>query len=113
MSEKAIHPYINTSIPRLLVTGAKGMLGQDLCPILEDAGYEVVETDINNLDITDYDIVKKVITKEQPDYVIHCAAYTDVDKAEEEPGKAELINSKGTENIARVCAENDIPVVYI
>ena len=45
--------------------------------------------------------------------VIHCAAYTNVDKAEEEPEKAELINVKGTENIAKVSAELDIPVVYI
>ena len=113
MSEKAIHPYINTSIPRLLVTGANGMLGQDLCPILEDEGYDVIETDIDNLDITNHDMIDFVLKKELPDYIIHCAAYTNVDKAEEEPEKAELINAKGTENLAKACAKNNIPTIYI
>ena len=67
---------------RVLVTGANGMLGQDLCPILEDNGYDVIETDIHNLDITDYSACKAFFSKEKPDFVIHCAAYTNVDKAE-------------------------------
>ena len=98
---------------KVLVTGAKGMLGQDLCPILEDEGYDVVETDVHNMDITKYDAVKSVLTQEKPDIVIHCAGYTNVDKAEEDVETARLINSKGTENIARVCSEADIILVYI
>ena len=98
---------------KILVTGAQGMLGQDLCPILEDEGYEVVETDVDTLDITNFEQVKKVLAYENPDIVIHCAAYTNVDKAEEEPEKAALINALGTENIAKICAENDITLVYI
>ena len=62
---------------KVLVTGANGMLGQDLCPILEDNGYEVIETDIQNLDITNSKMVEKVFLKEKPDYVIHCAAFSD------------------------------------
>ena len=69
---------------KILVTGAKGMLGQDLCPILEDNGYDVVETDIHNLDITNYRACSEFLKAEKPDYVIHCAAYTNVDKAEED-----------------------------
>ena len=69
---------------KILVTGAKGMLGRDLCPMLEDSGFEVIETDINNLDITDEMQVMRVISSEKPDYVIHCAAYTNVDKAEDD-----------------------------
>ena len=98
---------------KVLVTGANGMLGQDLCPILEDEGYEVVETDIHNLDITNLDMVRDILTKEKPDYVIHCAAYTNVDKAEEDIENARLINSKGTENIAKICSETDSTLVYI
>ena len=97
----------------VLVTGANGMLGQDLCPMLEDSGYEVIETDIDNLDITNEIQVRNVISDVNPDYVIHCAAYTNVDKAEEEKDKAELINGKGTENIVKACNANNSCLVYI
>lgn len=98
---------------KILVTGANGMLGQDLCPILEDEGYEVIETDINSLDITNLKNVKNVLEKEKPGYVIHCAAYTNVDSAEENLETATNINVKGTENIARICGENNITIIYI
>lgn len=98
---------------RILVTGAKGMLGQDLCPMLEDEGYEVVETDVDTLDITNFKKVNQVLTSEKFDYVIHCAAYTNVDGAEEDLETATLINVQGTENIAKVCGENKIKMIYI
>ena len=98
---------------KVLVTGAKGMLGQDLCPIFEDAGYEVIETDADNLDITDAALVKQTILEQQPDIVVHCAAYTNVDKAEDEIDKAELINIKGTENVAIACKAINAIIVYI
>ena len=98
---------------KVLVTGANGMLGQDLCPILEDEGWEVIETDIDNLDITDLNTVDKVLADEKPDIVIHCAAYTNVDGAESDLETATKINVTGTENIAKICAKNDITLVYI
>lgn len=98
---------------KVLVTGANGMLGQDLCPILEDAGYKVIKTDISTMDITNFQMVEDVLSKENPDIVIHCAAYTNVDKAEEDLETARLINSTGTENIAKVCSERDVTIVYI
>ena len=98
---------------KILVTGANGMLGQDLCPILEDEGYEVIETDIQNLDITNFDEVKRVLLEDKPDAVIHCAAYTNVDKAEEDLETARKINVLGTENLAKICGENNITLVYI
>ena len=98
---------------KTLVTGAKGMLGQDLCSILEDSGFFVIETDIDTLDITDFNMVEKVLKSEKPNYVIHCAAYTNVDKAEEDLDTARLINSKGTENIAKACGELGITLIYI
>ena len=64
---------------KILVTGANGMLGQDLCPILEDNGFEVVETDINTLDITNSEMLSKVLGEYIPDIVIHCSAFTNVD----------------------------------
>ena len=97
----------------VLVTGANGMLGQDLCPMLEDCGYEVIETDIDNLDITNEIQVRNVISDVKPDFVIHCAAYTNVDKAEEEYDKAELINAKGVEYIAKACNSNKCRLIYI
>ena len=78
---------------KILVTGAKGMLGHDLCPTLEDAGFETIETDIHNLDITNYDTAEKFITSEKPDAIVHCAAYTNVNKAEEDTDKTMKINN--------------------
>jgi len=97
----------------VLVTGAKGMLGQDLCPILEDAGYEVIETDREELDITDEKAVNEFVTSNKPEIIIHCAAYTNVDKAEEDLETARLLNAKGAENIAKAAAKNDAVMVYI
>jgi len=98
---------------KVLVTGANGMLGQDLCPTLQDNGYEVIETDINSLDITNFDMVQKVLNREKPDIIVHCAAYTNVDKAQEDVETAELINVKGTQNIAKACSEINATMVYI
>lgn len=98
---------------KILVTGADGMLGQDLCPILEDCGHEVIETDLPEIDITKPDVILDVLSSEKPDAVIHCAAYTNVDKAEEDIESARLINKTGTKNVAEVCAKLDIPIVYI
>lgn len=98
---------------KVLVTGANGMLGQDLCPILEDAGCFVIETDVNNMDITDLEETEKVITQIHPDLIIHCAAYTNVDKAEEDLAVSAKINSTGAENIAIVCGKLEIPLIYI
>ena len=98
---------------RILVTGANGLLARDLCPMLEDADFEVIETTRNELDVTDELQVRRVISDVKPDYVIHCAAYTNVDKAEEEPETAELVNAKSAEYIAKACNSNNAIMIYI
>ena len=98
---------------KVLVTGANGMLGQDLCPILQEFGYEVIKTDIDTMDITDLNSVKNKIMEEKPDFIIHCAAYTNVDKAEDDLENAILINKIGTENVAKVCEEINATLVYV
>lgn len=98
---------------KVLITGAKGMLGQDLCPTLEDLGCFLIETDIDNLDITKKEDVEDFVSKAHPDLIIHLAAYTNVDRAEEEEEKAELINAVGTENVALAASKIDVPLIYI
>ena len=79
---------------KVLVTGAGGMLGQDLCPLLEDEGYDVIETRSKTMDITAKEKVLEVFAEQAPDLVIHCAAYTNVDGAEEDFETALLINER-------------------
>ena len=98
---------------KVLVTGAKGMLGQDLCPVFEDAGMFVIETDVENLDITNFKAVEDYILNVNPQMIVHLAAYTNVDGAECDPDKADLINHKAAGNLARVAKKADIPIVYV
>ena len=109
---------------KVFVTGVGGQLGFDVMNQLVCRGYEAVGSDILDacnfenyvkLDITDADAVKKVLAEVKPDAVVHCAAWTAVDAAEEDENKAKVfaINSKGTENIAKVCKELDCKMVYI
>lgn len=98
---------------KVLITGAKGMLGREICLIFKQKGYIVIETDRSNLDIENFENVKTKLFKEKPDAVVHCAAYTNVEQAENDPEKAIGINKTGTENIAKVCSELNCILIYI
>ena len=98
---------------KVLVTGAKGMLGRDLCPIFEDAGMFVIETDKENLDITDEKAVEEFITNVKPQMIVHLAAYTNVDGAESDPETADLINHKGAKNLALAAKKADALLIYV
>lgn len=98
---------------KALVTGVKGQLGFDVVNELKKRGHEAVGVDIEEMDITDSVSVDKVINEVKPDIVIHCAAWTAVDAAEDNEDKCRLVNAKGTENIAKVCKNLDIKMVYI
>lgn len=98
---------------RVLVTGVKGQLGNDVVNELKKNGIESVGVDIEEMDITDSAAVKKVVTESDVDAVIHCAAYTAVDAAEDNVDICRKINADGTRNIAEVCKALDIKLMYI
>lgn len=98
---------------KILVTGVKGQLGHDVVRELEKRGMEAIGVDIEEMDITDAASVDKVIRAAAPDAVIHCAAYTAVDAAEENEAACRRVNADGPRNIARVCRELDIRMLYI
>ena len=98
---------------KVLVTGVKGQLGYDVVKELTKRNHEAVGVDIEEMDITDFSAVEKVLTAVKPDAVIHCAAWTAVDAAEDNADKVMKINVDGTANIAKVCKAIDAKMVYI
>ena len=98
---------------KVLVTGVKGQLGHDVMNELALRGIEGSGVDVEEMDITDRTACETVISQEKPDAVIHCAAYTAVDAAEDNLELCRKINAEGTRNIARVCKAMDIKMMYI
>lgn len=97
----------------ILVTGAAGMLGQDVVAEMARRGHRVLPMTRTELNITDLSQVRQVILSGQPDIVINCAAYTAVDQAEQDRERAMQINGLGVGNLALVCGELEIPLVQI
>ena len=98
---------------RFLVTGVKGQLGHDVMDELALRGHKGVGVDVEEMDITDAQAVERVMSSVQVDGVIHCAAYTAVDAAEDNQDLCMKINAEGTENICRMCKKMDLPIMYI
>ena len=98
---------------RVLVTGVKGQLGHDVMNELAKRGYEGIGVDVEEMDITDAEAVRRVMEETRPDKVVHCAAWTAVDAAEDQTEICRRVNVDGTENIAGMCGELDIPMIYL
>lgn len=97
---------------KLLVTGVKGQLGYDIVRICHQRNIDVIGVDIDEMDITNALQVENVISESNVDAVIHCAAWTAVDKAEDEVELCRKVNCEGTKNIADVCKKLDIKMMY-
>jgi len=108
---------------KVLITGMSGMLGVDLYQTFRE-DYDVLGVDmrdfpappfppINKIDITDFKSTKELFYRLAPHFVIHSAAYTDVDGCEENPDKAYKVNALGTRNITLICQRLDIPLLYM
>ena len=98
---------------KILITGAQGQVGQELVAIANQQGFDVIAAGRTELDITQLKSVESIIQSQQPDIVINAAAYTAVDKAEEDQDTAYAINRDGAANLATVCKEQNIPLLHI
>ena len=98
---------------RVLVTGASGQLGRDVCSELDRRGVENLGVSSRQLDVTDSSAVLALLLEHRPDAVIHCAAYTKVDQAELEPDRCWLVNAEGTYNLALAAREIGAKLLYI
>lgn len=96
---------------KILITGANGMLAKAVREELKE--NELICTDVTDLDITNLEAVKEYAKEVKPDYIINCAAYTAVDKAEENEELVYKINAIGPKNLAIAAQENDAVLVHI
>lgn len=97
---------------KILITGAKGMLAKAVIDQFKD-NNELILTDVSELDITDENNTNEFITRIKPEYIINCAAYTAVDKAEEDIELAKKVNSIGPKNLAIAAKKNDAILIHI
>jgi len=97
----------------ILVTGSNGQLGSEIKELSSRYPYNFFFTDINELDITNEENIRKYINEKDIDLIINCAAYTAVDKAEEEKEKADLVNHKAVEYLANIAKEKKISLIHI
>ena len=98
---------------KVLVTGANGQLGYDVVKELRKQNIECYGALRKDFDIVDFETTEKFITNYMPDAVIHCAAYTTVDKAEDEQEMCYLVNASATENIAKICKKINAKMLYV
>lgn len=98
---------------KVLVAGARGMLGQDVCDACVERGHEVYACGRAELDVTDPRMCEEVLDEVRPDAVINCAAYTDVDGAEADEAAAMLVNDTGAALLAGAAAKHGAKVLYV
>lgn len=97
----------------ILVTGANGQLGNEMRRVSAGSGNRYLFTDVNELDITDLDAVRSMMKQERVNVIVNCAAYTNVDKAEDDSAMADLLNNRAVENLAIAAKEADATLVHI
>ncbi|NLB11829.1 sugar nucleotide-binding protein, partial [Candidatus Dojkabacteria bacterium] len=102
---------------KVLILGSSGMLGSYLCNLLEEKypEFKVIRNDKaeGGIDITDDQQVREMVFETNADYVVNCAAFTDVNAAEDNPEIAFKVNADAPEYMAKVCKEQDIPFLHI
>jgi len=98
---------------RIMVTGATGMLGQDVVHVLRMKGHECLGVSTADFDLLDAEAVRRAVTAFRPEGIIHCAAYTAVDLAESEPEKCAAVNGMGTLNLAWAARNVGAKLLYI
>ena len=98
---------------KVLITGVSGQLGNDAAKVLTARGVDFLGVSSKEMDITDRDAVLGMFSEYRPDAVLHCAAYTQVDRAEDEPERCMSVNADGTRYIAEACREIGAKLLYI
>lgn len=98
---------------RILVTGGNGQLGTCLKKAAETSRNEYIFTDVDDIDITDPEAVALGVKSNDIQAIVNCAAYTNVDRAEDQEDIAELINATAVSYLAKAAADNDIPFIHI
>lgn len=98
---------------KILITGAKGQLGKDIIKVLKKKGHSFSPIDLPEIDITNETQIHNYILHDKPEIVLHCAAFTAVDAAEDDAETCRKVNALGTGYIAKACKVLDIPMVYI
>lgn len=97
----------------ILVTGSNGQLGNEMRIVSKGSSDRYIFTDVEELDITNYDAVSKCVKENDIKVIVNCAAYTNVDKAEDDEITAELLNAQAVEYMAKVCKDNDATLIHI
>ncbi len=100
-------------VKKMLITGAKGQVGLEVVRRAPDYGFTPIGLSRADLDITDADKLTRAVKDMAPDILVNCAAYTQVDKAETDTGRAFMVNATGPKNLALVCQALDIPLLHI
>ncbi len=97
---------------KILVTGSSGQLGHDIANILAGEKYQIIAPTHEEMDIVNSQAVKTYLSTHKPDLIIHCAAWTNVDLAEDKEYECRLVNVQGTKNLVDYCMKNCIPLMY-
>ena len=97
----------------ILVTGSNGQLGSSIVSLENNfSDYNILFTDIDDLDLLNFSAVENYVVKNKIEVIINCAAYTNVDKAEDEPGIADGINNSALENLARLAKKFSMKLIH-